>query len=101
MPTPRARTCPGTELPRLLTRRSFVGRTAAASLLTGRAPVRAAWAQPAATKTIPDLPHLDGHVLLGEADRQIVAADYGGHVSRLPLAVLRPGTAQDVVRMVD
>ena len=38
---------------------------------------------------------------MDEADRQLVAADYGGHISRLPVAVVRPGTAGDVTRMVD
>jgi hypothetical protein len=31
-------------------------------------------------------PKLDGDILLCDADRQSFAADYGGHVKRLPLA---------------
>ncbi|MBX9775332.1 MAG: FAD-binding protein [Xanthobacteraceae bacterium] len=84
-----------------LTRRSFLRRAAAASLLPGALSIRAARAEKSTRKALGDLPGLDGHVLMDEADRRLVAADYGGHVSRLPIAVLRPGSARDVVRMVD
>jgi cytokinin dehydrogenase len=100
MRTSRPRKSPSSKLPPSITRRSFVGRAAAAGLFTAVAHVRAAWAQSGASKSLRDLPALEGHVLLDEADRQVVAGDYGGHFSQLPIAVVRPGAVSDVVRMV-
>jgi cytokinin dehydrogenase len=83
-----------------ITRRSFVGVIAATGLLADgalRCPPRA---QTPASASLRDLPRLDGDVLLGETERQAIASDYGGHVSHLPVAVLRPRTATDVVRMI-
>jgi cytokinin dehydrogenase len=102
MRTPISRECRSTKLTApSLTRRSFIRRVAAVGLLPGVLPSRVARAENPTRKLLGDLPSLDGHVHMEEADRQLVAADYGGHVSRLPMAVLRPGTARDVARMVD
>jgi hypothetical protein len=54
--------------PPSITRRSFVGRAAAASLLAGAAPPRVVFAQSRIPRSPRDLPSLDGHVLLDEAD---------------------------------
>jgi cytokinin dehydrogenase len=83
-----------------ISRRSFVGLVAATGLLTGGAPLRSTRAQSPASTSLRDLPSLDGDVLSGETDRQAIAGDFGGHVRHLPTAVLRPRTANDVVRMV-
>jgi cytokinin dehydrogenase len=75
---------------------------AACALLGGNADLKKAWAQraPAGSSSLQDLPGLDGEVLFSDADRQAAAADNGGHVNRAPVAVLRPRTTDDVVRMV-
>jgi len=46
------------------------------------------------------LPRLDGEFLTQDAARRSVAADYGVSVQRMPLAVVRPKTIEDVVRVV-
>ncbi len=46
------------------------------------------------------LPKLDGVLLLDEASRRDIAIDQGNMFHRVPGAVLRPGSVQDVVAMV-
>jgi cytokinin dehydrogenase len=84
---------------RKLTRRSFVGLAAAGGLLV---PIsrKAAWAETSSTGPLRDLPTLDGDIVFADSDRQAIASDYGGHVSRKPIAILRPRSANDVARMV-
>jgi cytokinin dehydrogenase len=76
--------------------------TVASALLAGNADLKKAWAQtgPAGSSPLHDLPRLDGDVLFGDADRQAAAVDNGCHVNRSPVAVLRPRTTDDIVRMV-
>jgi FAD/FMN-containing dehydrogenase len=47
-----------------------------------------------------DLPPFDGEYLEQHAARRSVAVDFGHSVYRLPLAVLKPRTVDDVVRLV-
>jgi cytokinin dehydrogenase len=86
--------------PNQATRRSFVKLAAASVMLTG-APKKA-WAQslPAPAAPLDDLPPLDGSLLFDDAARHAVASDNGGHVRRAPMAVLKPRSLADVVRMV-
>jgi hypothetical protein len=46
------------------------------------------------------LPKLDGALLLDEESRRAIAIDQGNMFHRVPAAVLRPGSAQDIVAMV-
>lgn len=46
------------------------------------------------------VPQLDGALLLDEGTRAQMATDFGANVHRMPAAVLRPRSAQDVVRIV-
>ena len=46
------------------------------------------------------LPRLDGTLLLDEASRRDIAIDYGNMFHRVPAAVLRPRSVQDIVAMV-
>lgn len=46
------------------------------------------------------LPLLDGQLLFDPASRQAVATDFGRAVSRVPVAVLKPGSVADIVKMV-
>ena len=46
------------------------------------------------------VPGLDGELAVDEASRTEAADDYGNIVHRLPVAVLRPGSVQDIVKMV-
>jgi FAD/FMN-containing dehydrogenase len=46
------------------------------------------------------LPKLDGALLLDEESRRAIAVDQGNMFHRVPAAVLRPGSVQDIVAMV-
>src|SRR3954467_1737909 len=47
-----------------------------------------------------DLTDLSGILLFGDAERQAAADDYGHIVHRMPIAVLKPGSIEDVVKLV-
>src|SRR5215204_2839668 len=72
------------------TRRSFVQLATASALLSGGAP-GASWSQSLQANIQPlvDPPNFGGRLLLDEATRRSVAVDNGGHVRRLPIAVLK------------
>jgi cytokinin dehydrogenase len=46
------------------------------------------------------VPKLDGELLLDEESRRAIATDEGNIFHRVPAAVLRPGSVQDIVAMV-
>ena len=54
---------------------------------------------PAATLA-EDFPAFDGTLLLDDASRTAAADDFGHFVHRQPLAVLRPGSVTDVIKLV-
>ncbi len=87
-----------------LSRRMFFRRAAVASgsLVVGFDPQARSWVlygqdQP---RGLENLPALDGSLVEDDASRGAFATDYGNYILRQPLAVLKPGSAQDVVRMV-
>jgi cytokinin dehydrogenase len=47
-----------------------------------------------------ELTDLSGTLLVGEAERQAAADDFGHIVHRMPIAVLRPRSVEDVVKLV-
>jgi cytokinin dehydrogenase len=47
-----------------------------------------------------DTPQLDGDYLVDEASRRVASFDYGRSIHRLPLAVARPRSVNDVARIV-
>jgi FAD/FMN-containing dehydrogenase len=47
-----------------------------------------------------DLTGLDGTLVFDDAARQAAADDFGRIVHRMPVAVLKPGSAQDIVKLV-
>jgi cytokinin dehydrogenase len=47
-----------------------------------------------------DLTDLSGTLLFDDAARQTAADDFGHILHRLPLAVLKPGSVQDIVKLV-
>ncbi len=84
-------------------RRSFVkGLVGSAGVLVlGFDPVRRSWVTSAYadTPTI-SIPHLDGVLLTDAASLAAAADDFGHVVHHTPIAVLQPGSVQDVVRAV-
>ena len=86
-------------------RRTFLKLTAAAGAATvvGFNPSTRSWITKALADTSADfqhVPHLDGELLLDEPSRLKIATDYGNLFHRVPAAVLRPRSVQDIVRMV-
>ena len=84
-------------------RRSFVkGLVAGTSVLVlGFDPVRRSWVTSAlADTTTISIPHLDGVLLTDPATLAAFADDFGHVVHHTPIAVLQPGSVEDVVRAV-
>ncbi len=85
-----------------VTRRRFLTVTAAGVAVVAFDPFGGAWltaaeaAQPGAVA----VPELDGELVRDPDALAAAADDYGHLVSRTPVAVLRPGSVQDVVRVV-
>src|SRR5829696_9905418 len=73
--------------------------TAVAGMIVGFDPASRSWATEISRGTIP-VPRLDGSLTTDPAARQEAADDYGHIVHRLPYAVLRPGSVDDVVTMI-
>src|SRR5215510_12713212 len=85
-------------------RHAFVKLTAAASgaLIVGFDPHARSWVTEAQAgqQELEKLPKLDGGLLFDAGSRQAASVDVGRNFQRLPLAVLKPGSVQDVVKMV-
>jgi FAD/FMN-containing dehydrogenase len=64
----------------------------------GMGVLKGSWAHGASLRG--ELPSLDAALLVDDAARQSVAIDWGYHFRRIPLAVLRPKTVNDVVKSV-
>jgi len=84
------------------TRRDFLKQvSASAAVLSGLGPIDRSWllAQ-GVDQGWKSLPKLDGALLLDEAPREQMATDFGAQFHRLPAAVLKPRSAEDVVKIV-
>src|SRR5262245_20050778 len=89
--------------PRHPTRRSFVKLAGAATTLVmagARSKPACSQPAPAVHTKLGQVPGFNGDVLLDDAALRDVASDNGGHIRRMPLAVLRPKSAGDVVQAV-
>jgi cytokinin dehydrogenase len=89
-----------------ISRREFLrGTLAGAFVVAGfdtglRSWVSAAELEHRATALAEDFPAFDGVLLLDDASRAAAADDFGHIVHRQPLAVLKPGSVSDVVKLV-
>src|SRR5215203_3637649 len=89
-----------------ISRRTFLrGTLAGAVVVAGfntrlRSWVSAAELEHRPTNLAEDFPAFDGVLLLDDASRAAAADDFGHLVHRQPLAVLRPGSVDDVVKLV-
>ncbi len=87
-----------------LSRRMFVRRAAVASgsLVVGFDPRVRSWILYGQDRSrhLENLPALDGSLVEEDGSRGAFATDYGNYILRQPRAVLKPGSKQDVVRMV-
>lgn len=87
-----------------LSRRQFATMlaTSGGALVVGFDSRSRSWITSARAQSAPfhDVPKLDGTLLLDEGSRRAIAVDTGNMFHRVPAAVLRPGSVQDVVKMV-
>jgi FAD/FMN-containing dehydrogenase len=85
-----------------LSRRSFVTTLVGGSLIVGFNAATRSWVAADGTGRAPfeRVPSLDGTLLLDEVTRRSYAQDYGQVIHEEPLAVLRPGSVEDISRMV-
>jgi len=89
--------------PMTLSRRGFVRTLVEGSLIVGFDVATRSWvsaAEQAARAPFDRVPRLDGSLLLDEATRRTYAQDYGQVVHEQPAAVLRPGSPEDIGRIV-
>ncbi len=85
-----------------VSRRTVLGGLAAGVTVIGFDPVKRSWvteAQAAPPGTI-SLPNLDGELTTDPAALGEASQDFGYIISRTPIAVLRPGSANDIVKLV-
>lgn len=85
-----------------VSRRRLVGgaaATAAAAVVVAFDPTTRSWATEIGRNTVA-VPALDGSLIMDRQARNEAADDYGHIVHRLPIAVLRPGSVNDIVAMV-
>jgi cytokinin dehydrogenase len=84
-----------------LSRRQFT-KLAIGAAIVGFNPDARSWVTEASNTARPfdRLPKLDGALLLDEESRRAIATDQGNMFHRVPAAVLRPRSVQDIVAMV-
>jgi cytokinin dehydrogenase len=84
-----------------VSRREFT-KFAIGAAIVGFNPDARSWVTEASNTARPfdRLPKLDGALLLDEESRRAIATDQGNMFHRVPAAVLRPGSVQDIVAMV-
>jgi cytokinin dehydrogenase len=82
-------------------RRTVLQGLIGSSVVIGFDLVDREWVTPAnATSRFTQLPQLDGVIYIDDATRTAVADDFGHIVRRKPLAVLKPGSIEDIVRLI-
>jgi len=89
-----------------VSRRNFLRGALAAVAVAGfdvhfRSWVTAAELATGRVKTAEGFPPFDGQLLTDEASLTAAADDYGHFIHRRPMAVLQPGSVDDVVRLLD
>ena len=86
--------------PKGLTRRSAILKGASSFLVTGASLVGGGARLGAEGRPFGDLPTIASDLLFDEGSRQSAAIDWGFHIKRMPLVVLRPRSVDDVVRTI-
>jgi cytokinin dehydrogenase len=72
----------------------------AAATVVAFDPVNVGWLTTADATPGIRVPNLDGELVVDEESRTRAADDYGHIVHRMPIAVLRPGSARDIQKLV-
>jgi cytokinin dehydrogenase len=82
-------------------RRSFLISLTAGAVVVGFDPLSRSWVTGAlAAPGLGEIPPLDGELLTDPTTLQNAADDFGHIIHRTPVAVLRPGSVDDIVAMV-
>jgi cytokinin dehydrogenase len=89
-----------------VSRRNFLRGALAAAAVAGFDVSLGSWATAAdlasgRAKPVDGFPHFDGQLLTDDASLSAAADDFGHAVHRRPMAVLKPGSIDDVVRLLD
>ena len=89
-----------------VSRRNFLRGALAAVAVVGFDAHLGSWATAAdlasgRSRPVDGFPHFDGQLLTDEAALSAAADDFGHAVHRRPMAVLKPGSVEDVVRLID
>jgi cytokinin dehydrogenase len=87
----------------VVSRRKVLAAIAAGALVVGFDPTSRSWVREAEASgggTWTKLPKLDGTVHLDLPSRQAVSSDQGNLIFATPAAVLRPGSASDIRKMI-
>jgi cytokinin dehydrogenase len=85
-----------------LSRRKFLQVAATGSIVAGFDPQARSWVLEGqnATQPFERVPNLNGTLLYDSASRSAMSTDGGNIVHRMPAAVLKPASVQDVIKMV-
>ncbi|HMJ13250.1 MAG TPA: FAD-binding protein [Polyangiaceae bacterium] len=86
-----------------LSRRRFAKTVSEGTLIVGFNAAIGSWVTNACARSAAPfhaLPRLDGTLLLDESSRLTYAQDYGQIIHERPLAVLLPGSVEDILRML-
>src|SRR2546421_5170102 len=86
-----------------INRRQFIAGLAAAAVVIGYDPIGRRWlgrAEASGCPSFAEAPRLDGALLLDPVSCHADASDIGNIAHRTPCAVLRPGSVEDIRRMV-
>jgi cytokinin dehydrogenase len=84
----------------MISRRQVLAGVSAA-VVSGFNPLKRTWVATAeAAATLDHLPSLDGVLLTDPASLAAAATDAGGAIHETPIAVLKPGSVQDIAKMV-
>jgi FAD/FMN-containing dehydrogenase len=86
-----------------ITRRTFGKAAASGSLIMGFSAMTGRWAaadEALRGEMLAELPKLDGELFIDPLTRDEFAQDYGQIIHAVPNAVLRPGSIEDIARIV-
>lgn len=84
-----------------ISRRTILKSAVAAFAILGFDPLSRSWITDSSANTAVDLPLLDGVLLTGSDTLDEASVDFGNIKRRQPFAVLKPGSVDDIIRMVD
>jgi cytokinin dehydrogenase len=89
---------------KITTRRALLkGLACGGTLIVGFNPLSRSWvttAEAAGAAKLDHVPHLDGVLRTDEDALTAASGDYGRFIQRRPIAVLEPGSVQDIARIV-